>query len=506
MNKKKVLSLALAAVLAASSAVVALPATGVEAASKVSVDLVTKTTDNAGNTTTYTYDKNGLLTKKVVKYSKTSKNKIAVTADSNSTDITDANGDDIGWIDTYGITGSHTLTTKTDTTTTTKYTYNTSGKAKGQLKKAVTTAEKKETYSDVYSISGDDATKVAEYKANNEGSYVATRKTVTTDTYAYSKANLKKVTSVTKAPSYDTYSKQTGRFAKATKNYNAIAYDSATSTYTYPESTDTMYLNGPSYKNDTTTSTTVSTYTFKKSKPTKVKSQTTTVENNVSLSAQFSDRVYGTDGYSWSRSIVGYDTYSSQNTEVKAATTEKFTFDKKGNLTKRSYTDPGTYTTQSTTTYTSAAGTSTTTTDPAVAHKTDKFASTSKWSYDKNRNLKKESYTSTDSSYNYKTETCTYSTATAPTTYVYGGEFYVDNVTKGTVSYENTLKNGTTTIKARMITSNSVRNGGKNPSKTISKVSNTIKTKKVKSTYKKQVAAQQYKLTNSVNTAASFGL
>lgn len=505
MNKKKVISLALAAVLAASSAVVALPATGVEAASKVSVDLVTKTTGNDGTTTTYTYDKNGLLKKSVTKHSSTNKYKTPIKSDYDWTTNRDANGDYISTTYTYGITGYYTTTDKDETTTTKKYTYNTSGKAKGQLKKVVTTEESKNTYSCIYTISGDDATKVAEYKADNEGSYVATTKTVTTDTYAYKKANLKTVTSVTKAPAYPTYSKVTGRYAK-TEEGAWIAYDDATDKDTYAESTDTEYLNGPSYKNDTVTTTTVNTYTFKKSKPTQVKSQTTTVNNNITLSPVCSDPVYGTDGYSWTRSVVGYNTDQDQTTTVNSAVTKKYTFDKKGNLTKRTYTDPGTYTTQSTSTYTTAAGTSTTTTYPAVAYKKDKFASTYKWSYDKNRNLKKNSYTSTNSDYNYKTETYIPSTATTPFTIVYGGEFYVDNVTKGTTSYENTLKNGTTTIKSRMITSNSAQNGGKNPYKSISKESNTIKTKKVNSTYKKQVAAQQYKLTNDVNTAASFGL
>ena len=555
-KRSKVLAAVLAAALAFSGAAAGVSVSGVDAsaASTESVSLVTKAVGNDGSVTKYTYNKMGLVAKAVTKYATVNVYNSGVSniADEDPTSYTLSDGSEVDY-DTFlngytydedtgeylynglaiaasnykaTVTGTKSTKDSSTTVTTTKYTYNTSGKAKGMLSKAVTTETETTDYTVTYN------TNDAAYNAKYSGSYTSTKTTTTTKEYTYKKKALASVTTVVEAPDYATYSNVTGYYTNkhlversyyykwASRTYvdtetaytdYTDAYDggmyipndttSSYATYTYELNDDTEYLNGGSYKDDKTTTTTVTTYTTKKNKPVKATSVTTAESVDVDMCDVWGDST--TSGNTTTYTLVGFETDEYDYTRNYGTVSAAYKYDKKGRLKKATANTDRTYSESYIYKNTTIAGITTTLQMPTVTYNGDKGSVTDTYTYNKSGNVKKNVTSSTYSDYYYGTETYKYATynsgvLTALGGIVYSNEFWVNNTTKGTTTYSFTEDKKTTTLDT---TYSSVTNGGKDPYKNLSQVKFTYKTKKIKSAYADQSAAQQWKLLNGSQKA-----
>lgn len=478
---KRFASLSLAAVMVVSGISVGFAGGAVDAnaASKATVYEITKVKDNDGGTTTYTYNKNGLIaTKKTVTSTAWSDSDYVATDFESATTSENNTSTDTGSVTSE--TGTNTAKTVTKTVEngsskqieTTKYSYYTKGKKKGKLKQETTTIKTTETNNRNKTVNGVTDTAYT-------GSYTASKTATSTTKYTYNKKGvLKSAVTTTEVPTYDTYSDLTGYYAtKATD-------------------TDSEYANGSDYTKDKITTTSTTKYTVKKGKISKASTKLVIVK-------------YDYDEYtSSSGSYTEVDEYTTTKSYDAAAATYTY---KNGLVVKEKISDPntGTYESKhvSTTTYTDG-------TKPDVYTSTNtrpidygKDTTTVKYSYDKNKNLKK---VVSNNAYNDITPTAyawtetiviasTNEAVTCDFTYetTIADKVALSGKTKGTTTYDVTVNEKTGAVKkAYVAVGKALESGEKNASTEVTKTTYSVKKKKVPSAYAEQAEAQQWAITN----------
>ena len=312
---KRASALALAAAMTLT--LVSAPSIKVDAASKVTVPVVVEQSSNGYGTTKYSYNKKGLISKSTYSYSAKTDGHDAADYSTKSTKSYKYNKKNLIASSSYKSENSTTTyttdkygdikadkaprTTVSKSSGNTAYTYD----KKGRLKQAVNTGYSiyVENYTDVDTY--DDSVYVPGTSSDGtyvSGKYVDATRTVTTTVATVDGGN-------------GTYTKTT------TKTEADPYYDSTTASIAYRTTVDVITA--------TVTSQDVTTTTYTSDKKGRVKSAAAeTVTTNSTTTHQETTYNYGTaDAYT-----EVYDRTSSSTT--KSATTDKYTYNKKGKATK----------------------------------------------------------------------------------------------------------------------------------------------------------------------------
>ncbi len=450
-----------AALAAAVLAVSLVPASLVEAASKTSVNLVAKSYDvNDGTSVKYSYNKMGLVSKSVYTSKSTEVDKVTIEEGENSESTDD--GDEYTSTTTYDLYGYATTTNTNKVKEVVKYTYNTKGKAKGQIKKKTTTYTTVGTYKEKYD------TNDSAYDTANSGGYKETYKVTGTVKYYYNKKGvLTKMVTKTKSPSYATYSSLSGYYAADN-----------------PAGSDTVYANGVSFKNDYVITTTTVKFKTKNGK---------VVKTVASMTEQDYDSEY--DGYSTVLTVHNYD-YSD--------TVTKFTY-KDGYVKKSVVKD--TNTTTDNCVVTSDDGSSYTETS---SDDYNDYNMVYKYTYNKNHTVKNVSVNRTEYQKLYKSVIYEEIYDDVANSYLYNttysGLSYLKSAMVTKSSYQYKFKGDSARMTQKLIFEGTTLSAdGKDDSGTVSLIKYSLNSKKLSSTYAKLAEQQQYIIQNG-NLNGVYGL